>query len=175
MIDDESLNNIEKLHRLKADGIISDDEFEKAKERVLFGSRPAARKAETDSPVRPEGNGSIEWALLPLKRYADFTGRSSRKEFWSFHLAAVLACFAAVIIGVPGGPDVMAGLAILVLLGTALPSLAVQARRFHDQDKTGWFCLINLFPYVGWALVLIFMALEGTQGDNRYGPDPKER
>jgi uncharacterized membrane protein YhaH (DUF805 family) len=46
-------------------------------------------------------------------------------------------------------------------------------RRFHDQDKSGWFVLLNLIPYIGGIIVLVFMCLEGTRGPNRFGPDPK--
>ena len=67
--------------------------------------------------------------------------------------------------------------ALLLLLAVALalflPSLAVQVRRFHDQDKSGWMVLINLIPSIGGLIVLIMMCLEGTPGPNRYGPDPK--
>lgn len=125
----------------------------------------------------------MEWMLLPLKHYADFEGRSQRKEFWMFVLGtlivyALLGAIAGV--GFAGGGGMGSGLGILsmglfAIVGLALiiPSLAVQARRFHDQDKSGWMVLLNLVPYVGGIVVLVFMCLEGTRGDNRYGPDPK--
>ena len=62
---------------------------------------------------------------------------------------------------------------VLGALGFFIPSLAVQVRRFHDQDKSGWFALFNLIPYVGVLIVLILMLIDGTPGDNRFGPDPK--
>jgi uncharacterized membrane protein YhaH (DUF805 family) len=129
----------------------------------------------------------MDWMLLPLKRYADFEGRSRRKEYWMFQLGIVIAMIAlvALVAIVGGGLDGMAeggglfagigavifGLFILAIL---LPSLAVQVRRFHDQDKSGWFVLMNFIPYVGGLIVLVFMFLEGTPGPNRFGPDPKE-
>ena len=62
----------------------------------------------------------------------------------------------------------------LYSLFVLIPSIAVQVRRFHDQDKSGWFVLINFVPYIGGIIVLVFMLLEGTRGPNKYGPDPKE-
>jgi uncharacterized membrane protein YhaH (DUF805 family) len=50
----------------------------------------------------------------------------------------------------------------------------VQVRRFHDQDKSGWFVLLSLIPFLGAIIVLVFMFLEGTKGPNRFGPDPKD-
>ena len=53
-----------------------------------------------------------------------------------------------------------------------MPAIAVQVRRFHDQDKSGWFVLLGLIPYVGGLIVLVFMCLPGTPGPNRFGPRP---
>ena len=74
-----------------------------------------------------------------------------------------------------GGPVTWLIFAVMGLysLIVLIPSIAVQVRRFHDQDKSGWFVLLNFIPYVGGLIVLVFMFLEGTKGENRYGPDPK--
>lgn len=48
--------------------------------------------------------------------------------------------------------------------------LAQRPRRPHDQDKSGWLALINLVPYVGMVVAYVLMLLEGTRGDNRFGP-----
>ncbi|KEQ52592.1 DUF805 domain-containing protein [Sphingobium chlorophenolicum] len=123
----------------------------------------------------------MEYMFLPLKRYADFSGRSRRKEYWMFLLGYVLlmmvtAILAAVVAAAAStrftGPFFL--LFGLLTLGLLIPSLAVQVRRFHDQDKSGWFWLLNFVPYVGGIIVLVFMCLEGTKGPNRFGPDPKE-
>ena len=114
----------------------------------------------------------MEWMLMPLRRYADFNGRSRRKEYWMFFLAYVL------ILAVTGIlyeiSHVVGGLiAAVVVLGLFIPSLAVQVRRFHDQDKSGWFVLLSIIPYIGGLIVLVFMAIDGTRGPNRFGEDPK--
>jgi len=59
------------------------------------------------------------------------------------------------------------------MLGVLIPNLAVQVRRFHDQDKSGWFVLLGLIPYIGGLILLVFMLFEGTRGSNRFGEDPK--
>ena len=123
----------------------------------------------------------MEYMLLPLKRYADFSGRSGRKEYWMFLLGyIVLTALIAILAGIAAslGSAGFSGtfLVLFVLLALALliPSLAVQVRRFHDQDKSGWFILLSFIPYIGGIVVLVFMCLEGTKGSNRFGPDPKE-
>ncbi|MCW4454854.1 DUF805 domain-containing protein [Flavobacterium sp. MXW15] len=125
----------------------------------------------------------MDWMLLPFKRYVDFEGRSRRTEYWMFQL--LLAVVYMVLLGLmflgvamgseqePGGLF-WVGLVLVVLfaLGTFLPALAVQVRRFHDQDKSGWFVLLGFIPWVGGLIVLIFMCLRGTIGPNRFGEDP---
>jgi len=62
----------------------------------------------------------------------------------------------------------------LFLLAAFIPTIAVQVRRFHDQDKSGWMVLLTFIPYLGGLIVMIFMCLEGTRGPNRFGPDPRD-
>jgi len=175
MIDEDALKRIEELHRLQKEGIISAEEFEKSKQSILFNSKPA-RKVTTAPAGNvntdlPDPDDWFNWMVLPLKRYTKFDGRSSRKEYWMFMLGhAALFVFCAVW-AVPLGEEAGAAIYVLALLGLLVPTLAVQVRRFHDQDRSGWFALINLFPYIGWIIVLVFMMLEGTEGENRFGPD----
>lgn len=121
----------------------------------------------------------MEWMLLPLKRYADFSGRSRRKEYWMFVLGVFIAVILLSIVeGIVGLSGMVGGvygpLTTIFFLGILVPSIAVQIRRFHDQDKSGWFVLLSLIPFIGGLIVLVFMCLEGTKGPNRFGPDPKD-
>ncbi|MHA7819499.1 MAG: DUF805 domain-containing protein [Erythrobacter sp.] len=120
----------------------------------------------------------MEWMLMPLKRYADFSGRSRRKEYWMFILGVIIvAVVLSIIEGILGLSGMVGGvygpLTTLLILAIIIPSIAVQVRRFHDQDKSGWFVLLGFIPFVGGLIVLVFMCLEGTRGPNQYGPDPK--
>lgn len=119
----------------------------------------------------------MEWAVLPLHRYADFSGRARRLEYWGFHLLTYLIIlgFLAVdamvmTIGLADLPffTAFASLALLV------PNFAVAVRRLHDTAHSGWWLLVALFPGVGGLLLLVFMLIEGTHGPNRYGEDPKD-
>jgi uncharacterized membrane protein YhaH (DUF805 family) len=125
----------------------------------------------------------MEYMLMPLRRYADFSGRSRRKEYWMFTLGIIIVSVVLSLLLVGGmdfnngGFGAMGGLSLGILivftLAILIPALAVQVRRFHDQDKSGWFVLLNFLPYVGGIIVLVMMCLEGTRGPNRFGPDPK--
>lgn len=126
----------------------------------------------------------MEWMLAPYKRYADFDGRSSRREYWMFQLLFVLVflVIGGVFIafdsrGVTSiGPSLLedaGGVALAIFfLGSLIPQLSVTVRRLHDQDKSGWYYLINFIPYVGGLIMLVFMCTRGTDGENQYGPDP---
>lgn len=123
----------------------------------------------------------MDWMILPFMRYAEFSGRSRRKEYWMFVLFNILVVIALLIVsGILGllasdediGVGAVVVLMVVYFLGTFVPSLAVQVRRMHDQDKSGWFVLLGLVPFGG-IILLIFMLIEGTPGPNRFGPDPK--
>lgn len=110
----------------------------------------------------------MEWMLLPLKRYAEFSGRSRRKEFWMFWLLSLILGFIAGIIdGVLGLTTSAISVRLLVQLAILCPSIAVAIRRMHDQDRSGWWVLCPIAN-------IIFLFIEGTKGPNRFGPDPKD-
>ena len=120
----------------------------------------------------------MEWATLPLKRYAEFTGRSRRKEYWMFVLLSIgIYIIASILDRIAGMNGMIAGtygpITALVALGLLVPSLAVSVRRLHDSDRSGWWLLLGLVPIVGEIIVLVLMVLEGTRGANRFGADPK--
>jgi uncharacterized membrane protein YhaH (DUF805 family) len=133
----------------------------------------------------------MEWMLMPYHRYAEFSGRSRRQEYWMFALFNFLVVFALIALlfagGLPavdeygnavGEPGALFYLAIVAYVFFALvsfiPSLAVLVRRLHDLDKSGWWILINFIPFGGLVL-LVMTFMDGTPGDNSYGPDPKAR
>ena len=105
-----------------------------------------------------------------LKKYATFSGRARRKEFWMFALINFI------IMVVLSGVDMMLGTGILsgiYALAVFLPSIAVGARRLHDIGKTGWWQLIGLVPFIGIIVLIIFYVMDSNPGDNQYGPNPK--
>jgi uncharacterized membrane protein YhaH (DUF805 family) len=84
----------------------------------------------------------VEWAILPLKRYAQFTGRAPRAEYWWFYLGTVIAGFFA---GVLDGLTHIEVFQTVLNLALIVPSLAVTVRRLHDTDRTGWW-LVAIIP-----------------------------
>lgn len=107
----------------------------------------------------------IDWAKRPIEKYADFSGRAGRPEYWWFVLALVVAYLVVSIVESMVGIDKSVGpygpISLLLMVGTLLPSLAAGARRLHDTNRTGWWLLIAMVPYAILALVGI-MAMAGA-------------
>ncbi len=168
----------------------------------------------------------MEWMFMPLKRYADFGGRSRRMEFWMYQLFLILLWIVIFVVmmvvgmgaaglaangGQPSAGGMvgmiaamgMFGIVILVVwLGLLLPTLAVAVRRLHDTNRSGWWIMIAIVPYlismalsimamsaqstglsgiamifsllqlIGAIVLIVFYCLPGTSGPNQFGPDP---
>jgi len=115
--------------------------------------------------------------------FLSFNGRLRRSHFWLgivilwviemvIMMALVMPGIRAAAMGGSPGPLVLVGqLLLLVLLW---PALAVQVKRWHDRDKSGWWVLISLIPLIGFIWVIVECGiLDGTPGPNKFGPSPK--
>jgi uncharacterized membrane protein YhaH (DUF805 family) len=110
-----------------------------------------------------------------LSKYADFSGRARRSEFWYFVLWTILVSFVARVLDVVLGTRWGAGSGLVetvAALALILPSLAVGARRLHDIRRSASWLLLLLIPFVG-ALILLVLCLFDSTGDNQFGPSPK--
>ena len=118
----------------------------------------------------------MNWYIQVLKKYAVFSGRARRKEFWMFVLFNIII---SIVIGLIerllglGSGDGAGVLSIIYSLAVLLPSLGVSVRRLHDIDKTGWWLLIALIPVIGAIVLLIFFVKDSQAGENQYGLNPK--
>lgn len=128
------------------------------------------------------------------QKYATFSGRASRSEFWWFQLFYFLVLSALgitvmlVVAATDGGDEIssltiaIAVIAGLFMLATFLPQLSLQVRRFHDRNISGWWyfgmIILGAIPYLslftGLAITVISV-LRGTEGPNQFGPNPLHR
>jgi uncharacterized membrane protein YhaH (DUF805 family) len=122
----------------------------------------------------------------PLRKYAQFSGRARRSEFWLFALFIfIVEIVYFVLMGATGnmGPGgygqvnglgmALIGLFSLFFLGILIPSIAVTFRRLHDTNRSALWLLISFLPFIGALVLLVFYFLPGTNGPNKFGPDPK--
>ncbi|WP_424210973.1 DUF805 domain-containing protein [Streptomyces sp. BI20] len=106
-----------------------------------------------------------------LKKYAVFSGRARRQEYWIFFLVNLgISIVLAIIDYALGTGSIIGGLYSLAVL---LPGLGVAVRRLHDTGKSGWWILIALIPLIGGIWLIVLLATEGQRNPNQYGPDPK--
>ena len=111
------------------------------------------------------------WYLEVLKKYAVFSGRARRKEYWLFFLFNIIITFVLGFIeGLAGSAGVLAsiyGLAVMI------PGIAVSVRRLHDTNRSGWWLFIGLIPLLGAIVLLVFMVQDSQPDENQYGVNPK--
>jgi uncharacterized membrane protein YhaH (DUF805 family) len=126
----------------------------------------------------------MEYMFLPLKRYAEFSGRSRRMEYWMYTLFLILLwiVLGGIFMAMAGsmllsaGTGSASGLAaaggvamvllvimIVVWLALLIPSIAVAVRRLHDTDRSGW--------WFGGYLLLAFVGgfVRGSTGNGGLG------
>lgn len=110
-----------------------------------------------------------------LRKYANFSGRAARSEYWYWNLFNMITVMALVVIDESLNPGEQVGLFSvvtgLVTIGLYLPTVAVYVRRLHDVDRSGWWMFIGLTG-VGMIPLFYWTCIQGTQGPNRFGADP---
>ena len=116
--------------------------------------------------------------FIRLGKYATFSGRSTRMEFWGYNIvnAILVAALAYFYVNASDNHQTIATtIFVIYLLMTVCPTLAVLTRRWHDIGRTGKWLLLNLVPVVGTVVSYCFMLTEGEEGTNEYGRNPRER
>ena len=119
----------------------------------------------------------MNWFLVVLKKYATFSGRAQRAEYWWFYLISTLIIIGLSLIDQATGTlDEETGMGLLTTLyslAILIPSIAVGVRRLHDTGRSGWWLLIGLIPVLGSIVLIVFFVLDSEPGENAYGANPK--
>jgi uncharacterized membrane protein YhaH (DUF805 family) len=102
-------------------------------------------------------------------KYATFSGRAVRSEYWFWVLFSVIVLVVLNIIQFTVSAFGGSMLLLLFELATVVPSIAVAARRLHDTDRSGWWQLLAFIPIVGFIILLVWYCQPGTPGANRFG------
>ncbi|MEH6488984.1 DUF805 domain-containing protein [Hyphomonas oceanitis] len=173
---------------------------EEARDIYALGAAPAAAQAAAAAPypaapsmpapayaapVPQPSDGLWTYFIRALtKNFAQFNGRARRAEYWGYFLFVLITYFVLFIIDIVlslsfygtseyGDPNIVPVLTILFWLYNILPGLSISVRRLHDQDLSGWLVLLNLVPYVGGFILLVFMFMDSKPATNKHGPSPK--
>ena len=141
---------------------------------VIYGAMPGSRL--TASEWAPGKGDNMSWYFEVLRKYAVFSGRARRKEYWMFQLFnLIIFCVLSLIevilrIAPQTNGSVLASIYALAIL---IPGIAVGVRRLHDTNRSGWWLLIGLVPLIGTIVLIVFMVQDSQTGDNLYGQNPK--
>lgn len=119
----------------------------------------------------------MQWFMTALQKWADFSSRARRREYWFFVLGyLVIFIVLAIVDAMVGLLDATTGIGVLsgiFALAMLIPSISVGVRRLHDTNRSGWWLLIGLIPVIGAIVLLVFYLFDSQPGDNRFGPNPK--
>jgi uncharacterized membrane protein YhaH (DUF805 family) len=114
--------------------------------------------------------------FVVLKKYAVFSGRASRSEYWWYMLFYLIVL--AALLGVDAIAslfDVTSMFSSLFWIATLIPTIAVTVRRLHDLNMSGWTAMVMFLPILALLVFPFWFARKGTDGANRFGPDPLEK
>jgi uncharacterized membrane protein YhaH (DUF805 family) len=112
----------------------------------------------------------MDYFIDGVKKYAVFSGRTGRKEFWMYVLFNLIF---AIVIGIIANLIKFNFLSTIYSLALLIPSLAIGVRRLHDTNRSGWWMFIGLIPFIGAIVLIVFYVLESQPGENQYGPAAK--
>ncbi len=105
-----------------------------------------------------------------------FRGRIPRRTYWAWSLVSVAiyyACIAALLTILDESDDIVGIAFVPLVVGLYWVALALQAKRWHDRGRSGWWFLINFIPLIGPLISFVELGcLRGNYGPNYYGPDP---
>ena len=111
----------------------------------------------------------MDYFIGALKKYADFTGRARRKEYWMFFLFYMIFYIGLIVIDVVLG---MGFIAMIFTFALFIPSISIATRRLHDTGRSGWWQLILFIPVIGLIILIVFLSQDGHD-ENDYGVNPK--
>lgn len=130
--------------------------------------------------------GLKEAVVSVFSKYATFSGRATRSEYWFFYLFNVIMCLGLVAVcailgaifkgaaGAVGGYTVGTILYWIYALAAFIPNLAVSVRRLHDTGRSGFNLFWVFLPVIGAILLLVYFVTASNPGDNAYGPEPEK-
>ena len=135
-------------------------------------------KTENINNDKPSISFKDSWRIC-LSKLTDFSGRASRAEFWKFYLSFlvmfILILFGILVLIIIANPNISDGALDIITYAISVPAglftLSATVRRLHDTNKSGWFVLLSLIPFIG-LILLVMLILPSDEGSNKYGNNP---
>ena len=155
----------------------------KQTEKILSGPLPPEGASFPDAQI-PTYYRTFKSAVRTCMKdkYAKFSGRATRSEFWFFYLFNLIISWlafgfltVALMASDFWASMLVFALMVLYLIVFFVPNISVAVRRLHDIGRSGWWSLLGLVPYVGGIVLLVFFILDSQPCDNRFGLAPREK
>jgi uncharacterized membrane protein YhaH (DUF805 family) len=116
----------------------------------------------------------MNWYIYAIKKYAVFSGRSSRNEYWYFVLFNfIIGIILSLLNLLPTVGKIFGIISIIYSIGIFIPTLAITVRRLHDINRSGLYIFLIFVPLVGVIILLVYLIQNGTSEENQYGYDQK--
>jgi uncharacterized membrane protein YhaH (DUF805 family) len=109
---------------------------------------------------------------MALQKFAQFDGRSRRREYWMFALVYTALIVVLTMGAGAVGSQAATGAALVFTVAMTVPQLSLGVRRLHDTGRSGLWMLVGLVP-LGGLVLLYFLVQDSEPGDNEFGPNPK--
>ena len=109
-----------------------------------------------------------------MKKFFNFRDRASRSEYWYFQLIFTIISIPLFIYEDSSNDAhlIYSGVSGILVLILFIPAISVSVRRLHDINKSGWFVLISVIPFIGWIILAVMLIDKGTLGKNKFGKYP---
>lgn len=154
----EVSEDIKDLKDLFDNGVLTKKEFNEAKKKLL----------DVSDKNKKSESGMIDLYFLTIGKYFIFSGRASKKEYWSFFFVNLLFSIVIYMICFLGGTGNSAVFNLYSLF-TLIPSFSLSVRRLHDTNRWGWDLLFGIIPILGIMILLSFFLEDGDSSKNDYG------
>ena len=158
----------------------SDDDFRYWIKKSIINNRyfEKIEEQERQKYIKEEEMTFSEAVRICFSKYATFTGRASRSEYWwfvwFFFLVILFFAFITILfVREEWSFYLVSALSLLCTLAIVVPGVAVGVRRLHDIGKSGWWLLISFIPYIG-AFYLLYLSCKKSAPDNEYGKTPEK-
>jgi uncharacterized membrane protein YhaH (DUF805 family) len=138
----------------------------------VLNSQNSRPNSSTSTEANQTSMNFVKSFNICYEKYAEFSGRSIRSEYWYFTLYVFIFNIILGLLEFVIGPGFVILSVLLIMAFIFIPSISVTVRRLHDTDRSGWWALLLIVPLIGFLVLLIFLCQRGTPGPNRFGPDP---
>ena len=161
----------EVISEVEAEEVIPEAEAEEEKSEYELEEDKIDKAYDDENII---GLNLFKAMQICFKKFFNFKDRASRSEYWYFQLVFAIVSLPLFIYEDSSNDThlIYTGISAIIVLILFIPAISVSVRRLHDINKSGWFVIISVIPYIGWIILAIMLIGKGTLGKNKFGKYP---